>query len=686
MMHLRRFSTVLCAAAVGLSIYASAQPVSSQPISKAPAVSRHKAAPLSRQERVIHALNRFTFGPGPGDMERVEALGLDKWLDQQLHPEKIDDSALEARLNQFPAMRLSSAALLQKFPPRPLIEQVDAGRLAIPGDPVERAIYADALERFRTQREQKQVRQANVKQDANANAMTATQPAKDSMNNGMSMQAADSHKYEQEAKRLLAMNPVQRWPAILAEQPGELGSVVRSMKRQDREALVTGFTPVQQEAVTAMVDVNRVIAGELMEEKLVRAIYSDRQLNEVMTDFWFNHFNVYLRKDGEMPWLLATYERDIIRPHALGNFEQLLDAVAHSPAMLVYLDNQQSIGPDSLAAGRAAVRKGNAVAPGLNENYARELMELHTLGVNGGYTQHDVTEVAKVFTGWGVVSPKDGYGYRFENRRHEPGTKVVLGRRISEGGEQEGLEVLHMLAENPATARFISTKLATRFVSDNPPPALIDKMSKKYLKTHGDIRQVLHEMLKSRDFWSPDAYRAKVKTPLEFVASAARATNAVVVNAASLVQALDRLGMPMYGVQQPNGYSLKADPWLGSEDLVMRFNFALGLTANKLPGVAVTLPPPAGSDEDQEAGLEQLLLEGQAAGQTHAAVMTQMEAAQVPGEATATVSMTRERGGKEQPRPDLFAPALPAKSRIEEDARIVTAAALLLGSPEFQRH
>jgi hypothetical protein len=312
-------------------------------------------------------------------------------------------------------------------------------------------------------------------------------------------------------------------------------------------------------------------------------------------------------------------------------------------------------------------------------------MELHTLGVNGGYTQKDVTEVAKVFTGWGVVPPKDGYGFRYENRRHEPGTKIVLGHKISEAGEREGVEVLHMLAESPATARFISTKLATRFVSDNPPPALIDRMSKKYLKTHGDIRAVLREMIKSRDFWTSDTYRAKVKTPLEFVASAARATNADVTNAGSLVQALDRLGMPLYGVQQPNGYSLKADPWLGSEALVMRFNFALGLAANNLPGVTVTLPTPIGSVEEQEAVMEQQLLNGPAAEQTHTAVLSQMEKAQPPMDAAATIAMVRDRGSKGQPRPDLFAPAVPAKPQ-GANAKTTLTTALLLGSPDFQRH
>ncbi len=360
------------------------------------------------------------------------------------------------------------------------------------------------------------------------------------------------------------------------------------MTAVEREQLADGMTAEQKEILLALVQPGRVVTEELQEEKLLRAVYSERQLDEVMTNFWSNHFNIYLRKNGEMPWYLADYERDVIRPHAMGRFEDLLVAVAHSPAMLVYLDNQQSIGPHSVAAVRASANPVQKKAPaGLNENYARELMELHTLGVNGGYTQRDVVEMAKVLTGWGVEGRQQGYGFQFNERRHEPGDKVVLGHTIHENGEAEGVEMLHMLAESPATARFLSTKLATEFVSDTPPKPLVDRMTKTYLKTHGDIRQVLRTMFRSPEFWSREAYRAKLKTPLEFEVSSLRATNADVENATALAASLERLGMPLYGVQQPNGYSLKADPWLGAEALMSRMNFALALTANRVPGVSV---------------------------------------------------------------------------------------------------
>ncbi|MFL6426707.1 MAG: DUF1800 domain-containing protein [Acidobacteriaceae bacterium] len=440
------------------------------------------------------------------------------------------------------------------------------------------------------------------------------------------------------------------------------------------------MTPQQREVLLALVEPNRVVTEELQQEKLTRAVYSERQLEEVMTNFWSNHFNIYLRKNGEMPWYLASYERDVIRPHAMGRFEDLLVAVAHSPAMLVYLDNQQSIGPRSIAARRAAANPNQKKSsPGLNENYARELMELHTVGVNGGYSQQDVVEVAKVLTGWGIENPQQSYGFEFNAQRHEPGTKAVLGHKIEENrehGEMECMEVLHILANSPATARFLSTKLAMEFVSDTPPKPLIDRMTKTYLKTHGDIRQVLSTMFRLPEFWSRDAYRAKLKTPLEFVVSSLRATDADVENATALAGALDRLGMPLYGVQQPNGYSLKADPWLGAEALLARMNFALALTANHMPGVTVAIAPSARTAEQNEQQLEMTLLNGQVARHTHEVVLKQMESAEAsPVMVAAFAKGARGKGA------DPFV-AAPRGAPVSEPA---LAAALLLGSPDFQR-
>jgi uncharacterized protein (DUF1800 family) len=620
-----------------------------------------KPAPLTRRERAEHALDRLSFGPRPGDVERVEKMGVERWIDEQLRPEKIGDAALGARLDSLPAMRLSTEELIRSYPPPAMIRQLDAGRIAMPRDPVERAIYSNALAEFRQRKEKKQ----------SAGMMDAD--------------GAGTSNFNQTIKvaSLLRMPVAQRWAAVLAMQPGTVRPFVQQMTDTERQQLIAGMTPEQKEVLPALVEPNRVVTEELQQEKLLRAVYSERQLEEVMTNFWSNHFNIYLRKNGEMPWYLATYERDVIRPHAMGRFEDLLVAVAHSPAMLVYLDNQQSIGPHSIAAMRAGANAGQKKSPpGLNENYARELMELHTLGVNGGYTQQDVVEVAKVLTGWGTETKQQGYGFEFNERRHEPGTKVVLGHRIQENGtgehgEGEGVEVLHLLAMSPATARFLSTKLATEFVSDTPPKSLVDRMTKTYLKTHGDVRQVLRTMFHSPDFFSRDAYRAKLKTPLEFVVSSLRATDANVDNATALAASLDRLGMPLYGVQQPNGYSLKADPWLGAEALLARMNFALVLTANRLPGVSVAMAQSPESAEQSEMQLEETLLDGRVAAHTHEVVLQEMESAQAAPVAAAAFAK-----GQPGRRSDLFAPAAQRGVPISQSA---LGAALLLGSPDFQR-
>jgi len=351
--------------------------------------------------------------------------------------------------------------------------------------------------------------------------------------------------------------------------------------------------PVQQRANRPMV--------ELGEQKVLRAAYSDQQLQEVLTDFWFNHFNVDARK-GRDRFMLTEYERDVIRPHVLGTFRDLLGATAKSPAMLFYLDNWMSADPngphvDSRARragafGRGGFGRGGAVSPampqrpanaqnrrqGLNENYGRELMELHTLGVEGGYTQKDVTEVARAFTGWTLRAPMTGGDFVFEPRFHDPGEKVVLGHLIAAGGgERDGEQVLDILAKHPSTAHFIATKLVRRFVSDTPPPAL--------------VREVMRTILTSPEFLSSDAYRAKVKTPLEFVVSAVRATGADVQDATPLVRMLQQLGMPLYQCQPPTGYKDTADAWVNTGALVGRMNFAVQLASGRLPRTTVNIQP-----------------------------------------------------------------------------------------------
>jgi uncharacterized protein (DUF1800 family) len=349
----------------------------------------------------------------------------------------------------------------------------------------------------------------------------------------------------------------------------------------------------------------------------------------------------------------------VIRPHALGKFKDLLLETAKSPAMLWYLDNWQSVGPNSAAAVRA---HANGKPPsGLNENYAREVMELHTLGVNGGYTQKDVTELARVLTGWTLDEPRQGGGFVFREPRHEPGDKTVLGHTFHENGQREGEAALEMLAREPATARFISTKLAQRFVSDTPPPALVEAMTRTFLESDGDIKTVMRTMLHAPEFWEMKEYRAKVKTPLEFTVSAIRATGAEITRTQSLVDALNRMGMPLYGAQPPTGYSMRAESWVNSGALLSRMNFALGLGTGKLAGVrvdAVKLAGGSSNADEVQRTLEQSLLAGEVSAQTHETIAKQLNDPVLTG-----------RKLDDPPKP------------VNQGA----VAGLILGSPEFQR-
>jgi uncharacterized protein (DUF1800 family) len=354
----------------------------------------------------------------------------------------------------------------------------------------------------------------------------------------------------------------------------------------------------------------------------------------------------------------------------------LLVATAQSPDMLFYLDNWVSVGPNSdLANGipkrankelkqrirnKGQTRQSKGKRNGLNENYGRELMELQTLGVNGGYTQQDVTEVARVFTGWTLKQPEQGGGFSFEERSHEPGAKIVLGHRIKPKGEKEGLEVLRILAHHPSTAKFVCSKLAMRFVSDDPPQSLVDRMAQTFLKKDGSIREVLKTMLDSREFWAPDAYRAKVKTPLEFVVSALRASGAEVTDALPIARQLQNMGMPLYGMQPPTGYSMKSDAWVNSSALLGRMNFALALTSGKLKGVQVGSEQLPGQKDSPQtlAGLENSLLAGDVSPQTHEVIGARLEDSKI------------------------------SRRKLDDPARTPNMgmiAGLLLGSPEFQR-
>jgi uncharacterized protein (DUF1800 family) len=440
--------------------------------------------------RIVHALNRLGYGPRPGDVEKVRALGLQTWIQLQLHPERIDDRALEARLAGYRTLGLSPGELMKGYEvPREVRREIQKKRAEMGED-------ASEEERARARRE------------------------------------------------------------LMQEYASSMGR----MQGRPRQVL-----------------------EELQAAKLTRAIYSERQLDEVLVDFWLNHFNVFAGK-GPEKFLVGAYERDVIRPHAWGRFEDLLKATAASPAMLFYLDNWLSADPNA----DPARRMGPGRKRGLNENYAREVMELHTLGVDGGYTQKDVTEVARCFTGWTIRGLRqEDPKFVFNGRIHDGQGKVILGHAIKGGGRGEGEKVLHILATHPSTARFISTKLARRFVADEPPATLVDRAAATFRKTDGDIRAVMRTILTSPEFLAAETRSVKVKTPLEFVASAVRASGARVTDARALARRIGEMGMPLYMQQPPTGYKDTAEAWVSTSGLLARLNLALDLAGGRVNGVDV---------------------------------------------------------------------------------------------------
>jgi uncharacterized protein (DUF1800 family) len=646
------------------------------------------SAPLTARQKVVHALNRLTFGPRPGDVDRVMAQGLDNWIDQQFHPERISDSQIESRLASFPTLAMNTREMIENYPPPQVIKAIAEGRMSLPSDPEKRARYQTELQRYE-RRQQAQAREQGT-QSPNAES----QPGEMTPPDAMSMSDDQRDKAAQQASSLRNMSEEDRAQALLRMDPAIRREVVSSLRPEERRALLTSLSPAQLASMRQLPGPQQVVT-EAEQAKLLRAVYSQRQFEEVLTDFWFNHFNVFIGK-GPDRYLVTSYERDVIRPHVFGKFKDLLVATARSPAMLFYLDNWQSVGSNSRfalnqgfrnqfgrrfrqrrgsqngrsqnerpQAGAQAQPAQQAAPRGLNENYARELMELHTLGVDGGYTQKDVTEVARVFTGWTLDQPRRGGGFMFRPGMHDPGAKTVLGKRIHESGEKEGMEVLEMLARRPATAKFISTKLAERFVADDPPAALIERMAATFQKTDGDLREVYRTMLRSPEFWDANAYRAKVKTPLEFVASALRASGADIENPMPLVRELSTMGMPLYGAQPPTGYSPQAESWVNSAALLSRMNFALGLASGRLPGVRFDPRQVLGSAASNQGNDEQVLdalgsnlLDGALSPQTKQTIENQLQ------------------------NPNNGAAGLPGPDNPQA-VNLMTG--LLLGSPEFQR-
>jgi uncharacterized protein (DUF1800 family) len=524
---------------------------------------------LPKDEQILHALDRLTYGPRPGDVAQVERIGLKKWIEGQLHPERIPESAeLRAKLAPLESLRMDTAELMERYPSPQLVRQVENGKAPLPDDPLARAAVRNLMARD----EKRKTGGSDDKEVIVARMEDILEPGQlDTLRNGT----------PEEKRALLATLPPEKLEELSDALPPKL-----------RGPLIAAATPEVRRTLLIMNAPQQAVAADLTAAKLYRAIYSNRQLAEILDDFWFNHFNVFMDK-GVDRYELTDYERDAIEPHVLGRFRDLLEATAKSPAMLFYLDNWQSRGPAKQPGKNA----------GLNENYGRELLELHTLGVDGGYTQHDVTEVARCFTGWTIRAPRQGGGFFYNDRWHDKGAKVVLGVAIpAGGGMDDGEKVLDILSASPATARHISQELAQKFVADNPPQPLVDRMAKTFLRSRGDLREVMKAMLGSPEFWSEGAFHAKVKTPFEMVASAIRATNADVEDAFALSNQIAKLGEPIYRKLEPTGYANVNSEWVNSSALLGRMNFALALAGNKVPGVHVD-PAPGGDAETIARGL-----------------------------------------------------------------------------------
>jgi uncharacterized protein (DUF1800 family) len=590
---------------------------------------------LSPEQRIRQALNRLTFGARPGDYEEVRRLGVEKWIELQLHPERIaENAALAARLKPLESIRLDNATIAKQyypqFPPG-MMRPTNMNEL-LPGD-LMRKVYNGTAEQRRATllalTPEVRMKVLSMAPPTVVEDLPELQKEQVEARKKMAEERqAEQRRLRPPLRDLLSPEQVR---IATSGTPEQRNTLFDSLDEEKLEKVAAVLPP---EALAGRPDLRRavnmsrfpqnVVLSDLREAKLYRALYSNRQLEEVLTDFWFNHFNVYEAK-GQTRAMLASYERDAIRPHVLGKFKDLLLATARDPAMLTYLDNWQSMAPNAFDIGPFAqgpFQTGPRFFPrqahGLNENYGRELLELHTLGVNGGYTQQDVIEVARCFTGWTVRQPGVKPEFAYAAFMHDSGEKKVLGRTIAAGGqEQDGLQVIDILAHHPSTAHFISLKLARHFVADDPPPALVERMARTFTKTDGDLRAVLETMFTSREFFSEGAWQSKVKSPLEMVVSAVRALDAEVVDDVALVGKVNDMGQPLYGKEPPTGYRDVADAWLSTANVMARIEFAGALSQGRVAGVKVNLSRLAASDT---ATIARALLQRDASEQTLAAI------------------------------------------------------------------
>ena len=673
-------------------------------------MQKTKAKPLTENQKILHVLNRLGFGARSGDIEKVKAVGLNKYIEQQLNPSSITDSAAEAKVRDLDVLKMSNEEIFAKYPsPQAVLqavaEQNDLGRKDLKG-----------------------LREKNKNVQKAAEAMSADKTAmKGEMSNG---KMADKNK-----------------------DINEFSPAERQKYQQQVNELYRKYELGRPQQITQQLNASRIL----------RAVYSERQLNEAMVDFWTNHFNVFAGKAATR-WLLPAYDRDVIRPNALGNFKDLLLATAKSPAMLFYLDNYQSVSPDAQTNNgrrgnrqmrqmqngqmnprmreRMKQRTGMSDAQidermkqmgdnppakqpkkqqrGINENYAREVMELHTLGVEGGYTQKDIQEVARAFTGWTIIDPR---GYRrsfaklngmenarpgnrlmrqmglpedaesgsfyFNERWHDSGEKTILGQRVNEGGMKDGLKVVDILANHPSTAKFIARKLAVKFVSDNPSEALVSRVADAFHKSKGDIKTTLRALFADKEFFAAENYRAKIKTPFEVVVSAVRTLGAD-TNGRQIQAMLAKMGEQLYGFQAPTGYPDTAEDWVNTGALLERLNFAIALSSNRIPGTRVDLKKFEAKGKSQI--LDQavaVVLDGEISGNTKASLLKQLEQplpevkiANVSDNTDDTEDMAMNAGQGGGRRRGAQPARLLAPSGNAEVFKVV---GLILGTPDFQR-
>jgi uncharacterized protein (DUF1800 family) len=586
-MRIKKLTGIAAALIVIAPIGMSGQSSGARRIQPRPSVVRLDVRELPADQQIIHALSRLTFGAKPGDVLKVRAIGLDNWIDQQLHPDKIDDSAIDQFVANYSVLHQDQNALLQQY--------------------------------AQQQRDRQQAR----------------------------IDRADSARM---------MNPVD--------------------------------TTAMRQQMQQQVNLTRQVVTQFQSSRVARAVASERQLQEVMTDFWENHFSVYAQKGGPEPYYLTDFDENVIRPHALGKFRDLLEVVAKSPAMLFYLDNARSMAENN----RPTLRQMRQPRehPGLNENYGRELLELHTLGVDGGYTQQDVINVARAFTGWTIQPPAQGGGFVFRPQVHDAGDKIVLGHKLAAGrGMEDAEDVLDILAKSPATAHFISFKLARHFVSDSPSKALVDHAAQAYLKTDGDIREVLRAIITSPEFFSQQAFHSKVKTPFEVVVSAMRSLDAAPDSTPRTAQVIAFLGQPIFGHQAPNGWPETGDAWMNTGAILNRINFGMAAAAGRLPGADIRALPAldtlrSAPREKQVDAVVATILNGMVSPDTRAVLLSGEHPMLTDGASgirdmsgSGMVGAGSGARGPLQGRGFGNLPQLTGLSQI---------VGLALGSPEFQRH